>query len=92
MNNSSYGVPAILRELGIETIHHGASVGTRFMEAHGEILPSVSPNDGTVIASVKQANREDYDTVVSKAQEAFKLWRNVPAPQRGEMFVRLGLR
>jgi len=90
-NSSAYGIPAILRELGIEAINHGVSLGTRFAEAHGEILPSVSPNDGAVIASVKQASREDYDMVVSKAHEAFRQWRNVPAPQRGEIVRQIGL-
>ena len=90
-NSSAYNIPAILKELGIETINHGVSLGTRFAEAHGEMLPSISPNDGTTIASVKQASREDYDEVVSKAHEAFRQWRNVPAPQRGEIVRQIGL-
>lgn len=88
---SDYGIPKILDELGIEPMQQGVSLGTRFTEAHGEILSSVSPNDGEVIASVKQANREDYEMIVDKARIAFKFWRNIPAPQRGEIVRQIGL-
>jgi aldehyde dehydrogenase (NAD+) len=46
--------------------------------------------DGELIASVVQANKEDYEKVVAKAQEAFATWRTVPAPQRGELVRQMG--
>lgn len=78
-------VQKFLKHLGIEQVNSGASTGTRWFETNGEILRSYSPADGELIATVKQANKEDYEHVVAKASEAFKIWRMVPAPKRGEV-------
>ncbi|PJB71779.1 MAG: aldehyde dehydrogenase family protein [Alphaproteobacteria bacterium CG_4_9_14_3_um_filter_47_13] len=47
-----------------------------------------SPVNGEKLASVQQQNSKDVAAVVENAQAAFKAWRTVPAPVRGE-FVRL---
>ncbi|MCK5689424.1 aldehyde dehydrogenase family protein, partial [Myxococcota bacterium] len=73
-----------LKELGIEEVNQGASAGG-FFETSGELLESYSPNDGKLIAKVKQATLDDYEKVVALSEEKFKSWRMVPAPQRGEI-------
>ncbi len=47
-----------------------------------------SPINGETLASVKQHTVADVDGMVKTAKDAFKAWRLVPAPVRGE-FVRL---
>ena len=78
----------ILTELGIESINSGAFAGEWL--GSGNELASVSPIDGKTIAKVKQASPEDYEKVMSRAQEAFNSWRTVPAPRRGEVVRQLG--
>jgi aldehyde dehydrogenase (NAD+) len=53
-------------------------------------LPSHSPIDGSVIGRVHAASPADAQTAVARAQAAFLRWRNVPAPQRGELVRLLG--
>ncbi len=48
------------------------------------LLEPVNPTDGTVLARVQASSQEDYDTIVERAQAAFKVWRTTPAPRRGE--------
>ncbi|RZJ81187.1 MAG: aldehyde dehydrogenase family protein [Flavobacterium sp.] len=81
----------VLKQLGIEAVNAAYSTGNIWGNTAGEkVIESNSPVDGKLIASVKVATANDYDTVVTKAQEAFKSWRNVPAPKRGEMVRQFG--
>jgi aldehyde dehydrogenase (NAD+) len=79
-----------LEHLGIKEINYGASTGCDWIETKGEILNSFSPVDGEKIASVHQATTEDYDKIVNKAQNTFKVWRKMPAPKRGEIVRQIG--
>src|SRR5207248_2793924 len=46
--------------------------------------------DGTKLASVHTVSDEDYQTTISRAQEAFGKWRVTPGPVRGDTVRRLG--
>ena len=85
-----YNKQEVLSILGIREVNHGAHNGLDWLETSGEILESVSPNDGTRIAGVKQATWNDYEVIVKQAQEAFNTWRMVPAPKRGEIVRQIG--
>ncbi len=52
--------------------------------------PVHSPIDGRLLGSVQMANEEKYEMVVAAAQEAFEVWREIPAPQRGEIVRQIG--
>ena len=80
-----------LIELGIGSENYGFSTGQHNRKAKGPELVSYSPTDGSVIGKTTQASAEDYQEAVAKAQEAFKLWRKVPAPKRGDFVFKLGL-
>ncbi len=82
-----------LKELGIENRNFGASTGYEWNSTtdQGE-LHIVSPADGKPIANVYLASEQDYERVVTKAAEAFRHWRTVPAPKRGEVVRQIGLR
>ncbi|HTK84669.1 MAG TPA: aldehyde dehydrogenase family protein [Patescibacteria group bacterium] len=47
-----------------------------------------SPIDGTPLGSIRRHSASDVAAVIQKSEKAFKQWRTVPAPVRGE-FVRL---
>jgi aldehyde dehydrogenase (NAD+) len=85
---------AILDRLGLEPVNSGATTGgpAGRRVTGGEMLTSVSPIDGQPIARIQQATAEDYDAVAATAREAFEKWRRTPAPQRGEVVRRIGLR
>ncbi len=48
-------------------------------------LSSIDPNDGAELARVRKMSRAEYDAVVVRAEQAFRLWRHVPAPVRGNL-------
>ncbi len=81
-----------LEKLGIKEVNYGATNGSvnGWMKTSGPELVSYSPIDGKPIAKVIQATKEEYDTVVEGALEAFKKWRMIPAPRRGEIVRRIG--
>ncbi len=79
----------ILKNLGIESVNPGVFNGEWM--GSDKALDVTSPINGTAIASVKQATPEEYEKTVSAAAAAFKAWRLVPAPARGELVRKLGL-
>ena len=82
-------IQEILKTLGIESTNNGASTGSNWFKTSGEKIDSYSPVDGKLIASVYSAKENDYEAVILKAQEAFKEWRLIPAPKRGEIVRQL---
>jgi aldehyde dehydrogenase (NAD+) len=78
-----------LKALGLKDLNEGCSTGKNWF-SNGESLASYSPVDGKLIAKVKTATQEDYQKVIGTALEAFKYWRNVPAPKRGEYVRQFG--
>ncbi|MBI1980156.1 MAG: aldehyde dehydrogenase family protein [Methylocystis sp.] len=68
---------ALLERLGVESHRFRRGSLTRH-----------SPITGEMIAHVQSADSTIAQQTVARAEEAFRIWRNVPAPRRGE-FVRL---
>ncbi len=79
-----------LEKLGIKEENSGAYCGD-WLETSGRILEVKTPIDGSVIGKVRQASPEDYEKVLTKAEAAFKEWRMIPAPQRGEVVRQIGM-
>ncbi|KZR99924.1 Aldehyde dehydrogenase family 7 member A1, partial [Daphnia magna] len=59
--------------------------------ANGEVIESISPATGEVIAEVVQGNTEDYNTCVVEARKAWNTWADIPAPKRGEIVRQIGV-
>ncbi|MDG1296642.1 MAG: aldehyde dehydrogenase family protein [Saprospiraceae bacterium] len=76
-----------LKELGLEEKNAGTWTGLKSSNS-GSYIDSYSPVDGKYIGSVSETTKEEYEHVVATAQAAYKTWRTVPAPKRGEI-VRL---
>jgi aldehyde dehydrogenase (NAD+) len=53
-------------------------------------LPVHSPIDGAEIARVPETAPGEMAAVIARSQAAFKAWRTVPAPRRGELVRLLG--
>lgn len=80
-----------LEELGIKAKNQGSSTGLKWNSTcdQGEINV-ISPADGKLLASVYLASKDDYENLVETSQKAFKIWRKVPAPKRGEIVRQIG--
>ncbi len=83
-------IEAELKALGIEEMNSGVSTGLNWLKGDGNKIESYSPVDGELIATCTSASREEYEMIIQKAQEAFKIWRNWPAPKRGEVVRQIG--
>ena len=81
----------VLGALGLGLENSGVLCGD-YSEANGEWLESISPIDGKLIAKVRMASAEDYETVVQRVQGSFTEWRMLPAPQRGEIIRQIGMK
>ncbi|HEX8470188.1 MAG TPA: aldehyde dehydrogenase family protein [Brevundimonas sp.] len=53
-------------------------------------LPTRSPIDGSSAGSLHQATSDEVEAAITGSAEAFKAWRRVPAPRRGELVRLLG--
>jgi aldehyde dehydrogenase (NAD+) len=51
---------------------------------------TINPANEEVLAEIAQAEVSDVEDAVQAATQAFKSWRLVPAPLRGEMFFKVG--
>jgi len=78
-----------LKKLGLKKYNAGTSTGLESTNS-GKYIKSFSPVDGEFIGSVSKTTRDEYDAVITKAQEAFKVWRTMPAPKRGEIVRQYG--
>src|SRR4051812_17876366 len=79
-----------LKTLKIQSTNSGVSTGLKWLKSKGEKLNSYSPVDGKLIASVTGADKNSYEAVITKAQDAFLEWRAWPAPKRGEIVRQCG--
>lgn len=86
---NDFGIENVLKVLGVKDINEGTSTGRRNF-SNGEIIESYSPVDGQLIAKVKSTTKEDYESLMKAATSAFKTWRLMPAPQRGEIVRQFG--
>ena len=78
-----------LVQLGLQETNSGSSTGSQWF-ANGSTIQSFTPVDGSLIGSVQTTSKDDYEKVMNTAAEAFKKWRLVPAPKRGEIVRQVG--
>ena len=68
----------------------GVRIGPNDGGASGAPLDACSPIDGATLAGLQQGGAADVDLLAAGAQSAFRTWRSVPAPVRGEFVRRIG--
>ncbi|HLT53383.1 MAG TPA: aldehyde dehydrogenase family protein [Flavobacteriaceae bacterium] len=86
---TDFGIEQALQQLGVNAVNEGTSTGSNWFSGGGTI-DSYSPVDGKLIAKVKTTTKADYEQVITTAQAAFKTWRMMPAPKRGEIVRQFG--
>ncbi|GIV59130.1 MAG: aldehyde dehydrogenase [Rhodothermaceae bacterium] len=82
--------PEILARLGIDGTPAGYAIGRRYEEGSGPRLTTYSPIDGEPIAEIGTAAEDEVEAAIDAAVRAFRVWRAVPAPVRGELVRRFG--
>ena len=82
----------LLKKCGISDSNFGSCVGGSDWSTTKDagINTSINPSNENEIASVFEANKSDYETIVKQAQSAFNKWRMVPAPVRGNLVREMG--
>jgi aldehyde dehydrogenase (NAD+) len=83
----------LYQKLGIQEENSGCSTGQKWIRAKkSKVLDIQSPIDNKHIASVHTCTHKDYVEVRDQALRAFEVWRNMPAPKRGEIVRQIGLK
>jgi acyl-CoA reductase-like NAD-dependent aldehyde dehydrogenase len=60
--------------------------------ASGQIFDDINPaRPAEVVARFQRSDRADADAAIAAAEAAFPTWRDVPAPQRGEILLKAAL-
>jgi|TARA_B100000401_G_C52810338_1_gene723411 aldehyde dehydrogenase (NAD+) len=80
----------ILNKNGLEAPFLGVSTGNQSWKGNGAIFTIQSPVDGKTIGEIQCGNSSDFEKVIDESREAFKTWRQLPAPQRGEVVRQFG--
>ena len=78
----------IFPRLGLKASNAGVFAGEWF--GAGPVIEKHSPIDGTLLGRVTTATPGDVGRTIGTAERAFRVWRDVPAPKRGEVVRRLG--
>jgi len=81
----------ILDQLGLKDTNPGACFGPGQWASITDknLVDSINPTTGQVIARVSGATEADYEKVLRTAQEAAEAWKMVPAPIRGDAVRRV---
>ena len=80
----------IVDRLGITDKPCGFVIGGRYEEGSGPRMTTVSPIDGGALKDFGTASVDEVAEGIDAATEAFRAWRTVPAPVRGELVRRYG--
>ena len=78
-----------LKALSLEAKNCGTWTGQNSIDSN-KYLSSFSPVDGRLIGEVSVTTLEGYEQTMQTASDAFKTWRQIPAPKRGEIVRQYG--
>ena len=80
-----------LKQLQLSKTNPGAYCGSEWASAlHSRLMDSINPATLDILASISPCTLEDYQSVMNRLQEAFLIWRAVPAPKRGDLIRQMG--
>ena len=86
-------VEELLFDLGIKDKNESICTGKEWVTSLGtETIDVTSPVNGKRLASVVYSSQSEYEHVIKKAQEAFEYWKTVPAPLRGDIVRKYGIK
>jgi aldehyde dehydrogenase (NAD+) len=78
-------------KLGLTGSMSGLAYDGKNPKAGGDALGVHSPIDGRKLGTVTLATPDDTQKAIDSAAAAFRRWRTVPAPVRGELVRRFGV-
>lgn len=78
-----------LTKLGVEH-QSGFWIGSNSEIGGGESFAVTSPVDGTSLGEFAACSETQVQSGIAAATDAFRTWRNVPAPKRGEFVRQVG--
>lgn len=82
-----------LKDLGLKKSMSATCTGTSWLtHKNNKKSNIVSPINGKTIAQIQLATAEEYDRVIEQAAQGFAFWRTVPAPRRGDIVRRIGIK
>ena len=86
-------IRSTLKTLGISEENNGVSNGYDWRsDNNAEMIASHTPADNQVLGKIRMATPEQFDEIVKEANEAFKHWRAVTPPERGDIIRQIGLK
>ena len=85
-----FGIQQALKTLGLSEINKGCSTGNNWLGSTSNLIESYSPVDGKLIGKVAVSTKEDYEAAIAAGQQAYKTWRLMPAPLRGDIVRQFG--
>ncbi|VAW80063.1 Aldehyde dehydrogenase B [hydrothermal vent metagenome] len=81
----------ILKTLNISDLNSATCFGrNQWSSTSDNVLESLSPADGEVIAKVNTCSPQDYEAVITASTKAQQDWSMIPAPARGEFVRQIG--
>ncbi len=80
----------VLKTFNIKETQSGVWIGGRALKAGGPLIKSYSPVNGKLLGSVGTADAANYKEAMEANVEAFRTWRTMPAPARGEIVRQFG--
>ena len=80
----------LLARFGLALEQPGVCLGPNAWRGGGHFIASVNPSNGRRIGRVRAATGEDLDAVIASTARASQIWRDIPAPKRGEAVRRFG--
>ena len=83
-------VRSALTRVGVPASLTGFAIGANWRKGAGVTLEVQSPIDGARLATIQMASASQVDEAATAAAAAFREWRIVPAPHRGEFVRRYG--
>jgi len=89
-NISSKMETSFFKELGLKDQNPGTSTGLSFSNESSQFIDSFSPVDGSLLGRVAVTTEKEFQKVMDTASAAFLIWRNMPAPKRGEVVRQYG--
>lgn len=85
VENSKY---SFLKDLGLGKVNSGVFNGE--WTGTGEVVKSIDPASGDVIAEVKTGTVAELEKCLEVGTTAYHQWKNLPAPYRGEIVRQIG--
>ena len=83
-------VKQTLKQLGVADTPHAVAIGDQKQAGAGSLLEVRSPIDGRSLAKFPSASPQQVNDACQAAAAAFPVWRDTPAPVRGELVRRIG--